>query len=99
MSGSIVFTKQSKQRILDESKRIFSDEWGWIINGLNISLTTKEGLLAAAESERRSARGHEYNAKFYIALAEPLRSGQRTFEHWTKEQAVALKNQILKEAA
>lgn len=95
VTGSVVFTPKTKQRIVEHAQRLFVD---WQIDA-NITLgnATKEELLAKAQAERSSAHGHIRTAMFYEAIAEPLKSGQRAHEYWSKERAVEVKRKIWKE--
>lgn len=94
--GSVVLTKQAKKRISDNTQRLFGKD-GWDIGDLNIGSFTRESLLDQAARERSSAKGHIRNARFYEALAEPMKPGQLVKDYWKQEKAISVKNTIWKE--
>src|SRR5262249_34183590 len=93
VSGSIVFTKKTKQRIARHAARLFGPE-GWAIGDVLLSDFTKEQMIERAEKERRSAKGNLQNAQFYEALAEPLQPGQLVGAYWNPETAGRLREKI-----
>lgn len=95
VTGSIIFTDKTKQRIVEQSQRLF-DEWH-IDARITLGNATKEELLEKAAAERSSAHGHIRTALFYEAIAAPLKAGQRAHEYWSRERAVAVKREIWKE--
>lgn len=95
-SGSVVLTPQAKKRLTASTQRLFGKD-GWDIGDLNIGNFTKEGLLDLAAKERASAKGNIRNARFYEALAEPLKPGQIARDHWKPEAATEIKTKIMRE--
>ncbi len=91
--GSVVLTPQSKKRLTDGAQRLFGKD-GWDIGDLNIGYFTREDLLAQASKERASAKGHVRNARFYEALAEPMKPGQLVKDYWKPETATKVKEEI-----
>jgi hypothetical protein len=63
----------------------------WKINA-NIYLgdATKEDLVMAANSERKSAIGKERRAMFYERLAAPMQEGETVTHYWKNDRAVQL---------
>ena len=91
--GSVVLTPQAKKRLSDSAQRLFGKD-GWDIGDLNIGYFTREDLLAQASKERASAKGHIRNARFYEALAEPMKPGQIVKDYWKPEAASKIKTDI-----
>lgn len=95
VTGSIVLTKQAKERVIKNTRELFGAD-GWMIGDINIGAMTKEQLLAQAHSELASAKGSIRNAQFYEALADPLQPGQRADSYWKPETATKIKRGIWK---
>ena len=71
VTGSVVFTKKTKERLAHHANELFGDK-GWAIGGVWLRDMTKEQLLDRAQVECKSAKGSLQNAQFYEALAQPL---------------------------
>lgn len=74
------------------------DKHGWDIGEINIGAFTREDLLAQASKERASAKGHIRSARFYEALAEPMKAGQLVRDYWKPEAAIKVKEEIWQKA-
>jgi hypothetical protein len=62
----------------------------WMVMGVRMADAKRDDLLAAAESERNSARGHLVNAAFYESVAKKLGNGKTVSEVLTAEQVSAM---------
>jgi hypothetical protein len=96
VTGSVIFSKASKTRLLKATQELFGDD-GWMIGEINLGDFTKEQLLLQAAKERDSAKGSLRNAQFYEALAEPLQAGQFARDYWKSETAHKIKQEIWKD--
>jgi hypothetical protein len=80
---------------VDHAKELFG---GWMINAhVSLGDATKEDLLTEANNERQSANGHARNVQFYVALAEPMKSGQRVSEYWRDKSVAKIRDRIWNE--
>lgn len=95
-TGSIKFTKATQKRLIQHAQDLFGAD-GWMIGDLQLGGMTKEQLIAQAESEEASAKGSLRNARFYRALAEPLKSGQKAGSYWKREAGLKLRDEIFHE--
>lgn len=87
------FTPTTKKKLAQLGNRLFGPA-GWKIGRLLLVNFTKEQLLDEAASERSAAQGHEANADFYEALAEPLKTGQKVSDVWEAGDILALRQKI-----
>ena len=93
VTGSVVFTKKTKERLAHHANELFGDK-GWAIGGVWLRDMTREQLLDRAQVERKSAKGSLQNAQFYEALAQPLSPGQPVYTYWQAATAAGLRDQI-----
>ena len=91
--GGQEFTASTKKKLASLAQKLFGPE-GWKIGRIFLIDFTKEQLLAQVDSERLAAQGHEDNADFYEALAEPMKSGQKVRGVWKADEILALRQRI-----
>lgn len=89
--GGPAYSVKPSRRSMDRLGKVVADFFHrWKIGALDLGDATREDLLAEANKERASSKGHLRNAVFYEKLAEPMEPGQRTRDYWKSAEAVKL---------
>jgi hypothetical protein len=93
VTGSIVLTKQAKERVVRSTERLFGPD-GWMIGDLNIGQFNAEMLLTQAEREEASAKGSVINARLYRAFAAELKPGETVQQHFTAADFARIRRRV-----